>query len=519
MTSSADTSDYERAAIEAFLRGADAECANEWEAAHRAALTVGDIDEAARFAFWLGFVLLSAGQAARANGWFARSESLIAHSNTECRASGYLLIPQGLRALEAGDPLGAQRLGANAAAIGLRFDDADLYALGMLCQGQALIAAAEPDTGMAKLDEVMLAVTAGELGAIATGIAYCAVILECVALYDLRRAAEWTEGLEGWCDARSGLVPFRGQCLVHRSQLRQAEGDWPGAVDSAQQACARLSDPPHPALGLAHYQCGEMHRLLGAFDSAEHAYREASRCGYDPVPGLALLELAKGDGTVAAATILRALAEAGPSVSRPALLAAAVEIHCTTGDISAARQASGELSVNAARSGSMLLTAMADQAAGAVLVGAGNTQAALRPLRAAATAWRAAHMPYEAARTAVLLGLACAALGDRVGADVEFNTAATVFRQLGAAPDLQKVERLAAGLADTMTRHGESTVLSARELEVLAHLAAGLTNREIAEALVVSPHTVARHVEHIYAKLGVSNRTAATAYAYEHHLV
>jgi DNA-binding CsgD family transcriptional regulator len=519
MTSSADASDYERAAIEAFLRGADDECADNWEAAHRAALTVGDVDEAARFAFWLGFLLLAAGRAARANGWLARSESLIGHPSTECRASGYLLIPQGLGALEAGDPQRAQRLGANAAEIGLRFDDADLRAFGTLCQGQALIAAGEPDAGMAKLDEVMLAVTAGELGAIATGIAYCAVILECVALFDLRRAAEWTEGLEGWCDARSGLVPFRGQCLVHRSQLRQAEGDWPGAVDSALQACARLSDPPHPALGLAYYQCGEMHRLQGAFDSAEHAYREASRHGYDPVPGLALLELANDDGTAAAATILRALAEAGPSVSRPALLAAAVEIHCTTADISAARQASGELSAIAERSSSRLLSAMADQAAGAVLVAAGNSQAALRPLRAAATAWRAAHMPYEVARTAALLGQACAAMGDQFGAEVEFDNAIALFGELGATPDLNRAQCLLAGRAGD-TRRGEvSTTLSTRELEVLAHLAAGRSNREIAEVLVVSPHTVARHIEHIYAKLGVSNRTAATAYAYEHHLV
>jgi DNA-binding NarL/FixJ family response regulator len=519
MTSSADASDYERAAIQAFLRGADDECAKDWESAHRLALTVGHVDEAARFAFWLGFLMLMGGQTARANGWLARSESLVAHAGTECRASGYLLIPQGLRALEAGDPQHAQGLGARAADIGLRFDDADLRAFGTLCHGQALIAAGEPDAGVAKLDDVMLAVTAGELGAIATGIAYCAVILECVALFDLRRAAEWTEGLDGWCDARSGLVPFRGQCLVHRSQLQQAEGDWSGAAESALQACARLADPPHPALGLAHYQRGEMHRLRGDFDGAEHAYRDASRYGYDPVPGLALLELAKGDGAAAGATILRASAEAGPSASRPALLGAAVEIHRAAGDITVARQASDELSAIAERSSSKLLTAMADQAAGSVLLGAGSTQSALKALRAAATAWRAAHMPYEAARTAVLLGQACAAMGDQVGAEVEFDTAIALFRELGAFPDLNRAERLLAGLADGVVRGDVSTTLSTRELEVLAHLAAGRTNREIAERLVVSPHTVARHIEHIYAKLGVANRTAATAYAFQHHLV
>ena len=197
MTSSADASECEQAAIRAFLLGADHECATQWEAAHRAALAAGQPAEAARLAFWLGFLLLAGGQTARANGWLARSESLIAQAGVECRASGYLLIPQGLAALEAGDPRRARELSVRAADIGHRFDDADLHTFGTLCQGQALIALGEPDAGVAKLDEVMVAVTTGELNPIATGIAYCAVILECVDLFDLRRAAEWTEALSG----------------------------------------------------------------------------------------------------------------------------------------------------------------------------------------------------------------------------------------------------------------------------------------------------------------------------------
>lgn len=518
MTSASDAWECEQAAIQAFLRGADDECVKQWEAAQRAALTAGQPTEAARCAFWLGFLLLARGESARANGWLARSESLIAQAGVKCRASGYLLIPRGLAALEAGDPRRARELGIRAADIGHQFDDANLHAFGTLCDGQALIALGEPDAGVAKLDEVMVAVTTDELNSIATGIAYCAVILECMALFDLRRATEWTAALSGWCDAQPGLVPFRGQCLVHRSQLQQAEGDWPGAAESALAACARLADPVHPALGLAHYQRGELHRVQGAFDAAERCYRDASRHGYDPVPGLALLELARGDGASAAASIRRAMAEAGPSASRPALLCAAVEIHRATGDITAARVSADELSAIAERLDSGLLAAMAAQATGSVLLAGGNVTSALPVLRTAASAWRAAHMPYDVARTAVLLGLACAALGDRVGAGVEFDSAKAVFCELGAAPDLARVERLETGLADDGGRR-ESTELSARELEVLVHVAAGRTNRQIAERLFVSPHTVARHVEHIYAKLGVANRTAATAYAYEHDLV
>jgi DNA-binding NarL/FixJ family response regulator len=177
-----------------------------------------------------------------------------------------------------------------------------------------------------------------------------------------------------------------------------------------------------------------------------------------------------------------------------------------------------ELGALANRSTSPLLQATAAHANGSVLLGAGDVPAALAELRAAAHTWQALRMPYDAAKTTVLLGLACAALGDCTSARLEFESAAETFTRLGATPDVERLRSLSIGLAQRP--QGEPpTALSAREREVLMHLAAGRTNRQIAEMLMVSPHTVARHVEHIYAKLGVTNRTAATAYAYEHHLV
>ena len=182
----------------------------------------------------------------------------------------------------------ARDLAARAAEIGDRLGDSDLWALATLGHGQALIAIGDVAGGFAQLDTVMVSLSAGEVGPIAAGIVYCAVLLECMQLFDLKRAAEWTDALGAWCDAQPDLVPYRGQCLVHQSQLQQAAGDWPGAITSAEAACRRLTDPPHPALGLAHYQEGELRRLVGAFEQAEVDYRHASRHGYDPVPGLAL---------------------------------------------------------------------------------------------------------------------------------------------------------------------------------------------------------------------------------------
>jgi len=338
------------------------------------------------------------------------------------------------------------------------------------------------------------------------------VILECMQLFDLARAAEWTAALDEWCRAQPDLVPYRGQCLVHQSQLRQAGGDWQGAVTAVADARDRLSHPPHPALGLACYQEGELHRLRGDVDAAADAYRRASRAGYEPMPGLALLELQRGDAGSAAISIRRALGEAGQPFQRPGLLAAAVEIEVAAGNGAAATDAAAELVAIAGQSSSAVLGAMAAEATGAALLAAGQTTDAMVQLRTAGAVWRQLNMPYEVARSAVLLGLGCTALGDSASAALEFDNARATFESLGAVPDLRRVNELS----------GEQTgggALSARELEVLRLVAQGRTSREIASSLTISQHTVRRHLENTFAKLGVNSRAAAIAHAYEHDLL
>ena len=516
-----DAGDLERLAVAAYLFGHDERSAAAWEDAYRRHLEDDEPADAAECAFWLALCSMLRGQMAHASGWLSRCEGAI-ESDLDCAAVGYLLIPTLLGALEANDPTTARDLAIRASRIAVRFDDSDLSALALLGHGQALIALGETEAGTTLLDEVMLSVAAGEVGPITSGIVYCAVILECMQIFDLARAAEWTNALAEWCDAQPDLVPYRGQCLVHRSQLQQASGDWSTAITTVVSACDRLKSPPHPALGSAYYQQAELHRLLGEFDSAASMYRQASRSGYEPMPGMALLELAHGNANGAAAAIGRALHETGQSANRPAFLAAAVDIYIEAKDLEAARAAAEDLAAISTRSTSKVLEAMADRAIGTVLLGEGEPSLALIHLRNAAMAWQRVRLPYEAARTAVILGLCCIALGDGTTATFEFDNAHEAFTELGGQADIARLESLS-GIHSTpnqeQVKANGSPALSARELEVLSNVAAGKTNRAIATTLSISPHTVNRHLENIFAKLGVNGRAAATAYAYEHDLL
>jgi DNA-binding NarL/FixJ family response regulator len=373
-----------------------------------------------------------------------------------------------------------------------------------------LIYMGEIAEGKALLDEAMASIEARELSPIATGDAYCTVIDACAELFDLRRCRAWTDSFVRWCDTQQELVLYRGHCFLHRAEMLELRGAWPEALAEARHACDRLAAPVNPAaLSGACMIEGDLLRLIGDFDGAEASYRRATDLGRDPQPGVALLRFAEGQVHVAHATIRRALGETEDPMSRARLLSASVEIALAANDNAAARAAADELRRIATELGSLFLRAQAARATGAVLFAEQDTTAALIQLRGAFNDYHALGVPYEAAQTRLLIALACEALGDHDAAQLETTAARSALESLGATTP-SAIGTRGGALADGLTP---------RELQVLALLAQGKTNRTIARELFISEKTVASHVSHIFTKLGIGSRSAATAYAYDHHLV
>ncbi|MGX5715213.1 LuxR C-terminal-related transcriptional regulator [Arthrobacter sp. MAHUQ-56] len=504
--------DLERLATAEILTGGAESGLESLTRAHEEYLIVGDIAGGARCAAWMAIHLLNRGEGARAAGWLARSQRLLDELTEPDAVQGYVLIPVSLERLYGGDPEGALAVFSRIADIGQRFQDRDLAALSLLGTGQAALALGRAEEGLKMFDEVMVAVTAGELSAVPSGIAYCAVIGNCHVAFDLERALQWTAALDRWCRARPDMVAFSGQCQAHRAELFRLHGAWTEALAAAGVAQERSGRGDPQALYGGYYQQGEVQRLSGRLDQAEASFREAARSGYEPQPGLALLWLARGDALRAQAMIRRASATADMATRRH-LLPALVEIELAVPDVSAARAGAGDLVRFAAECPMPMIRALARQADGAVDLAEGDPAGASLALREAWRVWRDLEVPYEAARCRTLIGQACRDLGDETSARMEFEAAHAEFLELGAAP-------AAAWAASLMGTEGGAGTgpLTPREKEVLRLVASGQGNRAIAAALFLSEKTVARHISNIYLKLGLTSRAAATRYAFEHGL-
>jgi DNA-binding CsgD family transcriptional regulator len=504
--------DLERLATAAYLMGRQDESEAFWERAHRTFFERGDREGAARSACWLAVGLQLRGAIAPASGWFARAQHILDEGQIECVVRGYLLIPSAIQRIVQGDPAAGDALFSQAAEIARRYGDRDLACKAAQGRGRALIRLGRVPEGVALLDEAMVAVVAGEVSPRLAGDAYCTVLEGCQEIFDLRRAYEWTTALARWCAAQPDLVRYRGECLLYRAEVLQMHGNWDEAARDAQDACELLMS--RPAAGAAFYRLGEIHRIRGEFEKAEAAYMQANEHGRKPQPGLSLLRLAQGEIDAAAASIRSVLLDTRTQAARARMLAAAVEILLAAGDLENARATATELLTLASAIGASLLNAASAQATGAVLLAEGNVEGAAPLLCRAAEMWRDLGMPYEEAHTCLLMASVCDRRGDQEGRRLDVEAARRLFTQLNAECCLARI-----GEQPKRARSEPVGSLSEREAQVLRLLASGKTNRHIAEELFISEKTVARHVSNIFDKLGVSSRSAATAWAYQRNLI
>ena len=495
----------------AWWLGAVDEALASYEGAYRLYLQGEQPRKAAISALGLAVSLFLRGDVEIGSGWMNRAQRLL-RAEPEGAEHGYLSYFDLESSLAGGDLDGVIDKAHSIREMGRRYGDANLSAVGVLFEGRALVRQGRMGEGMALLDEAMVAVLSDDLVPEWAGNIYCHLMAVFQELIDIRRASEWVEATARWLETLPGAVLFTGICRVHRSQVLRTQGVWEQAELDAVRVCEDLVNLHVAGAAEGHYQIGEIRRLRGDLTGAEEAYRQAHERGRDPQPGLALLRLAQDRTDAASASIRSALAaQPHDRLARSRLLAAEVEIDLAGGDLEGARGANAELEEIASSYETSGLRATALHTRGALLLADRSPGEALPILRTAYRRWRELEAPYEAARVSLLLAHAYDSLGDADAVTLELDAAASVFDRLGAKPDMAKVVSLRnpPTLPDGLT---------SRQVEVLVLVAAGKSNREIAAELVISLKTVARHLSNIFAKLGISSRAAAAAYAVKHDL-
>ncbi|MFE0647956.1 LuxR C-terminal-related transcriptional regulator [Streptomyces sp. NPDC059534] len=541
---------------------------------HAAYVAAHDHRGAGLAAWWLHYEYASLGRPAAASGWLHRARHHLADL-PPCPEQCFLAWTDAEEAEQHGDRAAALAAARRMTRLALRSGSPDLLALSRQAESSVLFAQGRRTEALALLDDAMCAVSAGELTGMFTGWLYCLALTQCMEAADFGRAVEWTNAAMEWCappwsgrprtapeapaaapdagatagtgavpgpdrtetgpgpDAGpafpagvpaptappmtvpSGENPFRGVCRAHRVEVLDLLGAWGLAEEEARLACREVPVDCLESAAAAYYAAGDVQRRQGRLDAAAESYAHAHELGRIPQPGLALLRLAQGRADAAVAGVELALAcQSDPRhdlLGRARLLAARTEVALAVRDVPGATAAAADL---AALAGDVpLLRAMADTAYGAAALA--SRRAALPALRRALAGWLELRVPYEAAQVRMLLAAACRAAGDEEAARLELAAAGSVFERLGAVPDARRAAALLSGGKRRRLPGG----LTAREAEVLRLVAGGGTNRDIAHALVISEHTVARHLNNIFAKLGVGSRAAATAYAYAHDLV
>jgi LuxR family transcriptional regulator, maltose regulon positive regulatory protein len=490
------------------------------ERAYRLYLERGDNSSAARIAAYLAADhLLFRGEPAVANGWLQRAHSLI--DDLEPGVDhGWLAIHEGhiAIALEE-DTAKARQLAARAVELGRTFRAPELEMLGLGLEGRALVSDGELEEGMRRLDEATTVALAGEARLLyCVAWACCYLISACERVRDFDRAAQWCARVGDFCGRHD--IFLLNTCRAHYASVLSWQGRWDEAESQLTAAVGGLQASRPPMVGDAIARLGELRRRQGRpAEAAElFARSETHTLSLLGRAALALDSDQPAEAAELADRYLRRFADRG-RVERSLGLELAIRARVCLGEREAAADALNELQEIAARARTRPVLAAVSSADGMLAASSGDHDAARRSFEDALDLLAACEAPFETGRVRLDLAATLHALGRRDQAQREIEAAIASFREIGAEAERARAETMLEQLREpSVTRPAEATDgplgdLSRRELEVLDLVAQGLTNREIAARLVLSEHTVNRHVANVLRKLGLSSRAAAASLA------
>ncbi|GAB3248644.1 helix-turn-helix transcriptional regulator [Arthrobacter pigmenti] len=468
-------------------------------------LREGDASKAAMKALSLGLMWVLRGDTVVGSGWINRARRLL-RSEQESVEHGFLLYLEAAYALSFYDSGPAVSAAIQLDEMGERLQSPALTCLGLVLSGMVDVRNGRCSDGFAQLDEAMLTVLAEQIAPEWAGDIYCTVIHVCHQLADLRRMRAWTTATERWCEQFTNGLTYSGICRVHRLQLLSFEGSWARLEEELERSSADLEDRNPWVAGEAYYQLGEIRRLLGNAAGAWNAFSRARNLGVEPQPGEALLWLDTGRPDAGWSALCAAL-DVPDRLARAQLLRPAVHMAQLQGLHDQAERLCQDLEETAATYASTGFQAWAEHARGGLLTAQHRPDEALPILRSAARLYHEIDARYEVANIYELLGKAHRDLGQLELAAANTAAALEIYRGLGANRDIQR-------LSPATSPAG----LTPREIEVLICLTEGASNKEIAAELFISQKTVGRHLANIFAKLDVTTRTAAAAWAHEQNL-
>ena len=438
--------------------------------------------------------------------WVNRARRLL-ESSPEDEAFAYLLyVDSQLSVIDGQYDAGVQRA-LELEEFVARRNSPGLTALCLAASGLSKLPFARTSEALADLDEAMMPVLAGQVPVDWAGDIYCAVIHECYRLGDLARMKTWTNAMDKWREGPEVAASWYGTtCEVHKWQLLSATSDYRELEQRLVDALSVIEDFHVGTAGEGHYELGDIRRRMGDIDGAREAFARARAIGFEPLPGEALMKCQLGDDAGAWNDLRMRMDAEEDEISRIRLLPAAIEIALARDRVDEADKYCRELEDGAERFDSPGFRAWAQHARGAVLIKQGSPAEALPILQDALRRYRSTQRRYEMAQVCEWMSRAHEAAGDSAAAADDRANAESIYQQLGAKP--------------TQATNGEQPGgLTKREVEVLALIAAGASNRDVAKQLFISEKTIGRHLANIFVKLDVSSRTAAAAWAHENRVL